>query len=282
MTQWETPQREHALEKVTVSFTFTESIPSKPWADIVEKATSVMTGLEFSVINNAVGAPFSMGGPGRQFIQIAIGPGGTPFPGLQQSGTILNRNDGGVMLEQVSLLANSCSYTTTKYKSWTEFKARVLELLGAVLNGVYGLTSIQSIKLEYLDRFTYYKAGPVDYSTLFSKSSKFVPNFCHGVDGLWHSHIGYFAPKLEWRRLINANIDVIDFVKPSDNTEGPEPVHRSVSIYTMIDDAVGERVRDVGGVASDLEDLHTELKDMLRDMLSDAVAKQISLSEKVS
>jgi hypothetical protein len=48
----------------------------------------------------------------------------------------------------------------------------------------------------------------------------------------------------------------------------------------MIDDAVGERHRNLDGIAENLEQLHTELKAMLRDMLSDAVAEQISLTEK--
>ncbi|MFG1433433.1 hypothetical protein V5F44_21340, partial [Xanthobacter sp. V2C-8] len=135
---------------------------------------------------------------------------------------------------------------------------------------------------EYWDRFTCDDSeSKISFSDLFRENSRHVPDFVFNADDLWHSHVGYFSdPGLSDRRLVNINLDAITLESRDASPHQTKTRRRSVGIYTMAQDTLNPSTSpsDAEGALRALDAMHTLLKSVLADVISEKAANLISLN----
>jgi uncharacterized protein (TIGR04255 family) len=281
--RWKLAHEDHAIERVSVSFQFKEPLPSKPWQSLISAASQLFPQKGFLVSN-------------QEFVsQVVVSAGPQPGkPGAslhdqmpQISGWTFRAASGADVREEVSVRRNQFVYATVLYDGWANFKVRVADLLWHSLDQALPLIEMDAIKLEYWDRFNSLGAPKdANYRELLRNKSKYIPEFTLDESDLWHSHIGFFAsPGSSRRRLVNLNVDVLDLIESQMPELGDAPqVQRSVGIYSMVQDTPEpERVGGAStGLESTLDEMHTILKALLADVITDEAAKRISLDAQAS
>jgi uncharacterized protein (TIGR04255 family) len=283
---WQLAHQDHAIERVSISFQFTEPLPSKLWQSMLSAAETGFQDLGFAGMPGEPGfvlpPPGIQGQPGFEIvIQGGNAVFGLPLGG--QGGRTFRVTAGNEVTEEVSLTRARFAYTATIYEGWTRFRNRSQSLLGRYLDEALSMVGMNLIKMEYWDRFVF--DGPperADYEAILRSDSRHVPHFYSSTNELWHSHVGYFAdPGSSQRRLVNVNVDVLDLLQRVEaDTQAPNAPRRSVGIYSMVQDTLGAESAPAGGHAcvSTLEEMHTILKGVLLDVINDEVAQRISLN----
>lgn len=276
--RWKLAHDDHAIERVSLIFQFKEPLPSKPWRSMLATASEFFPQKGLLEGNKEFAS------------QIIVSPGGQQGPGApnakhvvtpQLSGWTFRAVTGAKVNEEISLRRVQFVYATMLYDRWSNFRQRVIDLLWPSLEQALQLVELDFVKLEYWDRFNF--MGPpseANYRELLRLNSKYIPSFPLDETNLWHSHIGFFAdPGTSTRRLINLNVDVLDIATPELPKDNGPPVQRSVGIYTMAQDTVAqERLSNsASDLESTLDEMHTILKELLADVITDETANRISL-----
>jgi hypothetical protein len=126
----------------------------------------------------------------------------------------------------------------------------------------------------------------VNYKELLRPDSQYLPSFAFSTKENWHSHVGYFVPvQQSSKRLVNINVDMIDLTETSSSGSINVPVQRrSAGIYSMAQDRVDPTVSpaDFAGMTSILQELHTILKKVFSELITDEAQQRISLNAEVS
>jgi len=97
---------------------------------------------------------------------------------------------------------------------------------------------------------------------------------------LWHSHVGYFLPATQTsRRLINLNVDVADIADPLPSGAATPAPTRSVSIYTLVQDALLQTTSpsSFNDVSTRLDEIHGALKTAFGEVITTEMADRIAL-----
>ena len=283
--RWRLAHENHAIERVAVVFQFAEAIPSKAWSALISAADAEMLKSGFLV------SPIH-----ANHIQFTIPPlaqqggnVGLMVMGQEHAGEAFPQNRhfqmarGGEIQEDVTLNRTHFVYQIPVYSRWNPFRDRLMGLLSAHLEAVLPLIALQAIKLEYWDRFVF--DGPreqADYSELLRAGSRLVPGLPTDMTELWHSHVGFFAPKGDYvKRLMHLNIDVMDVPDMNQQTSGQAPeMKRSVGIYSMAQDQFDHTTSPANttSILPKLNDMHKKLKDVLADVLTEDAATKINLN----
>jgi uncharacterized protein (TIGR04255 family) len=282
--RWQPAHDAHAIERVSLTFELAELIPTKPWQSLLNAGTELFPKLGLGTTIEEAGA--------TRFV-FTGGPMGTPFvmsndmtlnSEASTRGRVFRRMEGGQIREEVSLYRNRFTFSTASYSRWLDFKERTAELLRSTLDQALPLVNLVAIRLEYWDRFVFSGSmSEVNYEELLRRGSPYVPDFPFSTSENWHSHVGYFVPDGEAssKQLINLNIDMIDLTEAAPPESSPTmPVQRrSAGIYSMAQDRINPSASpaDFGGTISNMEELHTILKDVLSEVLTDETQKRIAL-----
>jgi len=214
-----------------------------------------------------------------------------PVAGMQARpaaayGTYFQRfNSVGGIEEELRLERNFVGYRTGTYDRWRTVIGK-LELLVLPLAQQYAIESslLDSVVLQYVDRFTSTESGNVDWSELFRLTTPWVASGMLSTATAWHSHSGRFEQLAETsgaRRLINVNVDVGEPVlRPGANAP------QSLAILTLCTDqfvrpGTVPHVVDPGSFQSDMrsrfEILHDRAKAILKEVLTDAYLDRIGM-----
>lgn len=281
--EWVPAHRAHAIERVNVLLQFSDALPAKQMNAILADGSLKFPELGFNSQNeeSEFNIQLGPGGPAISFGQagLAIGAGQQ----IQQSlGRVFRRIDGNEVREELAVNRTRVLYSSTRYESWSAYLARMRRLLDELLNKALVGTSIQLLKLEYWDRFTFEgKPEDADFTELFRKESVHIPHFPFESSQLWHAHVGYYAPESpEAKRLINLNVDVLDLVASGpNNMVAAGQMKRSAGIYSMAQDTREPTflIDDVDTVAAVLAQQHSDLISILYDILTPAAKDRISL-----
>jgi hypothetical protein len=135
--------------------------------------------------------------------------------------------------------------------------------------------AINAIALQYTDSFTW-KDDPelLDLSQVFRPGSRYIPANAFDQPGAWHSHHGYVeggSHPAEKERLNNINVNVSDVA--GERTIQITTVHRAVLDKPLR--ASNNKYLEL--IESLQNKLHIDNKDILAQVLSDAVAQKIKL-----
>ena len=203
-------------------------------------------------------------------------------------GTYFQRfNSVGGVEEEIRLERNFVGYRTGKYDRWKSIVEK-LEAIVLPLAQQYAVEAslLDSVVLQYVDRFTSAEPGNVDWSELFNPTTPWIASGMLSTATAWHSHSGRFEKAAEAssaRRLINVNVDVGEpVIRPGANS------FQSLAILTLCTDqfvrpSIAAHVIDPGTFQSDMrsrfELLHQRAKAILQEVLSDAYLDRIDLTK---
>lgn len=255
----------HAIERCGVTITFSEMLPSKAFQRAVEQSQNRFrsAGLE------AIG-----GGQGRASIgfQIDIASGQTTplSPGLATSAFATPDK-----ATQFIIAPNYLAVRTNSYVRWRPFAGQIGEFILPLIGTYADTVSVSSVQLDYTDRFLWTGDwGTFDWRMLLKGDGRFVAARASEGHRLWHTHSGWFDETSEVRRLVNVNVDLSDFIQ-SDRTVP------SIAILSLMRDDIpsgGTRYDDAASIQTCLDQLHTGLKALLGEIVTEPMAERISLS----
>ena len=271
-SDWKPAHEAHAIERVSATFQFKEAVPTKRWHTLVNSASSKLA-QDFGFGHSFETVEFNV--PSIVGQQVVWQGGPSPAP----TGRAFQIIQGAEWLEEVNLQRTRFVYSATRYTRWQAFRTRTSGILSQYLKLALEDVDLALVKLEYWDRFVFDgKATEANYETLFNANSKYVSQFALSAPDLWHSHVGYFVPAPTGKRLVNLNIDLID-LNESNLLPGSEvTTRRSAGLYSMVQNTIELQFEALEDVYADMDRLHTMLIDIMRDVVTPQVAKQISLS----
>jgi uncharacterized protein (TIGR04255 family) len=269
---WQPVHENHAIEVMAVKVDFAELVP----LPLLRRALRV-----------AEEGAFAAGLRSRHTLGGQISGGSGVVLGVIQ-GQIFNAGIETVdsepvplkVSEQLQVDQTAITYRTWRYVSWSWQAERVKSLLLPVVDTVYGIVSIAHAQLEYLDRFRF--DGPPNSAAvalLLKEGAPLVAPQIFSKSDLWHSHTGAYLPSGDQtKRLQTVNVDAINDPAQGDN------MRRWVNIVTLRRDTFSADVVHEGGPSSDkilelLNTMHTELKDLLGMLITDAMASRIYLRD---
>jgi uncharacterized protein (TIGR04255 family) len=253
----------HAVERCGATITFSEALPAKAFEKYLERARTIFRNAGFQPLPSPVS------------FQIDATTGrATPLTGVGPS--IFVTSD---QATQFFIAQNSLAARTGRYVRWQPFAGQIEEVIVPLVDLYADIVSIQSVQVDYLDRFMWTGTwANLDWRSLIREDGGFVAGRVSSVAGPWHSHSGWFEEVEGVRRLINVNIDLVDFAKSG------EPAAPSVGILTLmrdnvVSDAAATRTYENGSsVQAGLEELHNDLKILLGQIITDAAAKRVALN----
>jgi uncharacterized protein (TIGR04255 family) len=255
----------HAVERCNATIMFSEALPTKVFAAVVEEAKPRFhnAGLE------------AVAGPTMGF-QIEISTG-QPMPTPFAASSIYTTADRAT---QFIVAQNSLAMRTGRYVRWSPFIGQMDDLLFPLLERYSGIVDIANIQLDYTDRFLWADTWDTfDWRRLLREDSGFIARRPAAVAfRQWHSHTGWFEGIASGRRLVNVNIDLGDVPQP-------ERVAPSVGILTLMREETlaqgtpsGSSPADQPPIQARFEGLHNALKTLLCQIITAEMAQRISLN----
>lgn len=202
-----------------------------------------------------------------------------------QFGTYFQRfNELGGVDEELRLERNFVGYRTSNYDRWHQVTDKLETMLLPVAQ-IYAAEAVflETVVLQYVDRFLAAEVGEVDWSELFRPDTPWVASGIIPTKTAWHSHCGRFEGLADQRarRLVNVNVDVAEpTARP-----GIEP-STSLSLLTLCTDHfarpgmpphVIEQTTFLSDMRSRFENLHDRAKEILKEVLADAYVERIGM-----
>jgi hypothetical protein len=281
MAGWRPIHDNHAIAVMAAVVTFAQPIP-----DRLLKAALEASEQAASELGLGSKAPIKA-------LQIAVGSDGilqTGPSGRVQGQTFdaLFETPEGMpistqMAEQLQIDHRLVIYRTWRYVSWKRQFDRICKLMTPALESVKSAVAFASIRLEYLDRFSFEgDAAVADPKKLLRIGCPLIAPHVFSAQDLWHSHTGSFVATADrCKRLQQVMIDAIE--EPYPPKEGVAPV-RWINITTALEDRftqlpADDQENDVITVFQTLDTMHASLKEILASVITEALAKQIYLRD---
>lgn len=269
---WKPLGQKHAIDSVSMVVSFTEPAPSL----IVRRATKA-----FEQAKSYDGF-----GPAQPVQQINVDMGSDTQPQISARATgavmfqhtAIDKNwDGSVsqkMIDQVQLGPQVFVLESWRYRSWSDLIEKYMRAIGPALEAAIAAVSIQSIRLQYVDRF-FFVGAPHDADPVgvIRDNSEFVSPKILRERGLWHSHVGVLQPEnADGALLRQANVDCVDLAGP-----GELSGRRGIGIMTALEERYpgqGREFNDLDEVKLVFDALHGHVIDLFKGVVSDdALAK---------
>lgn len=180
---------------------------------------------------------------------------------------------------QLFYAPNSIVWHTSRYIRWRPFFSHYESVTSFILENFLQSVSVASLQIEYWDRFLWEGDwASVNYDHLLNAGAQVARPPTRSMKE-WHSHAGWFETEDGLRRLINLNVDVAEYVSP---TQGGVP---SVGIYTMLRDemnapgfgSVSPSEQSLTYLMDRLDKMHVASKRVLADAISDGMKNRIGL-----
>ncbi|RUM00193.1 hypothetical protein [Rhizobium chutanense] len=271
---WTPANPDHAIDRAHIKFEF-EPLPAKAHhrASEIVRAAAESIGMSDIV---SIQTP--------QVHILATPDGGTQLVPEQTSGAAKSfrkvSEDGNV--EYAAICApDHLAFDVRSYDSWAQIFPRIKTCLQDAVRFVHeDVSSVQSVRFEYWDRFV--RREP-DGSDFLSKNSVLIPPLFAGLNGSWHSHVGFFKNSGNKRMLLNANVDIMsvsDFVNDDAAPLIPPGVESLCRIYTLclVTAHPSQYFAEVDDCIAAADLAHNELKAMLGNIINGQLASEIKLS----
>lgn len=176
---------------------------------------------------------------------------------------------------------HTCRVINNDYTRWEYVWPEARGLLVEVLNTLADKLTIKAIDLQYTDVFNWRgNKQDLDLSELFNKNSNYLPLHVFEYKNLWHVHQGFFDNSEEesgcsYKKLNNINLNLVEL-----NGEWLAQVttaHRA--ILEAPESNLSDFVRDNSILDRILNKLHIKNKEILSDLLTEAIKVKIKLNK---
>jgi uncharacterized protein (TIGR04255 family) len=255
----------HAIERCAVTVIFDQVVPQKILSSL--RATHRSRLLEAGLTD----------GPPVLGMQIDISTGKV-IP-VEGDGPIsfVTSNRGTT----VTLAPNQINLTTVLYTRWVHFEATLDKILMPLVSDYSTSVSVYAVQLDYLDRFIWSGTWEnFDAHKLLLPQGELVAARPLRVSQQWHCHSGWFeTPTPGKRRLINVNLDIASAAVANSGVLKP-----SIGILTVMQDGsvvIPPHTKPNWFAENEimpiLRQQHSDLKDLLRSIISTSMAQQIGL-----
>jgi uncharacterized protein (TIGR04255 family) len=209
---------------------------------------------------------------------VTLTPAGNAAPVVSPKaiGWQFNRTtEQGVLMEVLVLDPQSLIYESGEYVRWALFSDRLSRMTGSMVQELQRDVDVQSVALEYFDRFVFDGASgqPVPSSLIKNELLCALPDSSTSGRELWHVHRGWFEGEGHQRLLVNQNVDA----QQTQNTEGQDV--RSVVIYTKVERQAQGGEFDLSTLVADLDAMHDVSKKVIRDALVENAQKRVGLDQ---
>jgi uncharacterized protein (TIGR04255 family) len=264
MMNWEPAHADHSIDTVSVVIALASPIEPDVFDEVIvtgRKAAAV-----YQFVNRVESIDATQIQPGQQVIFAATS-------NIMKRRVAFQRLAEGAAIGEFSIGASSLTLTYSRYTSWTDFKNMGFDLLNAIQIAVPNfLSSIASVQLQYVDRFTSImpQADPFE---VVSKTSSMLPNGLSDKGRAFHCNSGWFDYLSEDRRkLTNVNIGLVDNSLPS-----PPDAKSTLTFLTLARiDQLGSSMRQP---LDELTGLHDYLKVLFKGLITDEAAARVALND---
>lgn len=165
------------------------------------------------------------------------------------------------------------------YTRWLETWNKARQLLAPFVPVLARERGISVIGLQYVDQFRVICPREEFHADdLFRKNSRFLPPHAFSLDGLWHSHHGFFDTLNEpaaHRRLNNINVDVLEV--SDERLIQVATSHRALLDQAAVNSAALLYSDGSGELDHHMLQLHKANKSFLSELLSDDICRRIDL-----
>lgn len=263
---WRAVQDKHAIERTRVSFSFKELLTTKTINKMYVSVDDIKADLGLNVV--VENSP-----PG---FQIQINKDGTSSSAPVESRKewqFQKRIDNNKIVESVNMKPNELSFETTEYERWKPFLARLLAALSGPLETALQVTSINSISVEYWDRFLFIgEKGNAAPSLLLKNLEGNLHASALTGEKAWHLHKGWFEEYRDMEVLVNQNASSQD----SEGSAEAESI-RSLSLYTRVETKNSEQLENVADLENILQNLHVKSKQVFAEAITDEAIALVNL-----
>lgn len=257
---WVPASESHAIENVGVTFIFSEQLPIKYVKSASNYADSFLTSGKYSSKKEIYESNFEIEGPEARSKS-------SELVGYSYSQKDLNE-------EAVRFQKDFAYFSAVEYGTWKAFSQEAYEVLGPYLTQSLEITEIESIKLEYFDRFVFEgKPSDADFSEILETSGLGLPEEAIKNGMPWHDRKGWFEILDVGPILINSNILATEVL----HRDRPENPLMSVQIITVIETKFSTHMNDYDNIKSVMEALHDKSKETLRSLITDHAAKMVGM-----
>jgi len=270
--EWRPRHSEHAIEVMSLGIAFPEPLPVRLSQRLQQSVFSRMTADGDSIDRKVI-----------RGIQVTNGAASFEQVGVQLSVPAEGHFAASTKLSsQVEINPQAIIYRTWAYEKWDAELARMRAWMAEAIDLAASVSSIQSARLEYQDRFSYdgdVEDAPVA-QLLRSDCMWLAPHIFSLREG-WHSHTGRFIPSTHGQRsVVQLHVDVQDLPFPS-----PPGVRQTRWIYMMtaFEDRYDFTEIDPDGLNADFlfersTAMHHKLDDIIKQALTDEACAAINLT----
>ena len=177
-------------------------------------------------------------------------------------------------VESLALVPDSFTYEISEYSRWELFLNRYLEIAAETLRELFSYSDIQSVDLDYFDRFVFegdpHQASPE--CLLASPFFNILADSARLGRDAWHLHRGWFECREQARFLVNQNLDV----QHGKNQNGK--VVSSLAIMTRVEYRNIDGDIDTEALSRHLGEMHRVSIEVFRMVLHDDMKTKIGLN----
>lgn len=270
LSGWKPLHPQHAIQVATIQLDFAQPITDVPWQRIERDGRVAARQANLTTEQKL------------QDIQIAIGPAGMPGPPDRLPGggiSFLRLRSPQFFEERFQLTRTDAVFETWAYTRWRAFSDRAVHLFGSVLGHYLLGVALQSITVQYVDRFDALNSAS-QAGEIVDPSSRLIVARAFQESETWHSHAGWFETvDARTKQLVNVDVDVADvLVQPKNSAQRVLQIRTSVKhSFDVAAGTAADAADPLAFIQERCEGLHTVLKDTLGLVLSRRAAAQISL-----
>lgn len=253
---WKPAAEAHAIERVALTFFFTDPLPLK----LIEASVvhvDAMLGGAFSKKQKMMAANLSVNldqqGASNRVIQESTPSGFGYFVGEADQE------------EAVRFSPEICFFASSSYGTWAGFRDEAASVLMPFLELVLRATDVKTIKLEYSDRFVFHgNPKEADVREIIDLPAIHLPDTAIGKGFPWHSRRGWFIDADHGPDLIN--LDVTEALVT--HRDRPDEPLVSIHVSTVIERRLTAPLADIEVLKKIVEELHLQSKSVTKDVLT--------------
>lgn len=270
---WKPVHDRHAIDGVAFLLFFSSNFPPMLFQKLSDVLNDGLATLGLNTVRPIEGMEISSDSSTpvqREF--------GTQY--LNVEGLTLRQIQGGNYRELVSLEENSIGYRCSLYPGWDEALARFNSVLSMIFPLIRDVMTPARLRLEYQDKFIWQGNGEPESALLMRSASRFVAPHALQSKGHWHSNSGAFLPSA--RAGVSSVLQISLQTGHLQHVETTEVVF-GVTMVTAREDRYDDQdvklaVATYNEMTDVLNEMHSNLLDTMREIVTDEIAATIGLA----